>query len=179
MKNANEIKISEPCSKRWAELEGAGTRRYCGSCELHVVDGSALTKAAAESLIEEAPGRVCMRLEFTEEGHAIHAPEPSKEPKIGRTTIGLSLAAGILVACSDQLPEPSPPTEAIPVEAITPSTDKPLERPLEIMGEICYPTELPEPNDAPVTLKAEEHVDQLPVREMVGRIGVQTHPSER
>ncbi|QDV04885.1 hypothetical protein Poly30_03790 [Planctomycetes bacterium Poly30] len=160
MKNERELKIEEPCPMRWAELLGAGSRRYCGQCALHVVDGSAMTKAAAKRLVEDSSERVCMRVELDEGGRPVYLPETSSQGK-RLAGLGLVVASGMLVACTDDAPSAThPDPEPGPTSSNSDLVDEPLARPPEIMGEVCYP---PEPVD-------EGHLSQRP--EAMGKMVV-------
>ena len=55
------LTIQEPCSLRWEQLEGDGSRRFCGQCARHVHDLSAMTAPEAEALLEASRGeRLCV-----------------------------------------------------------------------------------------------------------------------
>lgn len=148
MKKNRELKIDEPCHMSWADLEGAGARRFCDQCTLHVVDGSSMTQSAAEKLVEESEERVCMRVEVDGQGRPVHTPETAAA---GRVLSGIkwTLASSLLVACVDdgaKAPDHddhnghgSSNGSVIGVG----TTEPPLERPLELMGEVCYPEETP------------------------------------
>lgn len=179
MSQERELKIEEPCHKRWAELKGAGARRFCGECSLHVVDGSALTKREAEALVETSTERVCMRVALDEQGQAVHAPEKAKDSKRALAGWGLALASGMLVACTDEPAAPETPTEE-PTEPGTTDqgAEEPLERPIEILGEICY-VEEPEPVDeASTELPPGDLENPAPNAEVMGRMRVLHLPEE-
>ena len=134
-----ELKIESPCHMQWAELKGAGAKRFCGECALHVVDGSAMTKSAAEELVESADDRVCMRVAVDKDGQAIHQPEaPAARPGL-LAGIGLTIASTMLVACGEEAqeaPAPTVPTEDQPHSI--PSEETEPERPHEVMGGMVY-----------------------------------------
>jgi hypothetical protein len=55
------VSIERPCPKRWSELVGDDTRRFCSECRLHVTNLSALTRAEGETfLADQGGGRVCV-----------------------------------------------------------------------------------------------------------------------
>ena len=142
----NGLRVEQPCPMRWAELEGGGNKRFCGQCSLHVVDGSAMTKDAAEHLVRSSDERVCMRLALDGEGRPLHAKPGPAERQVARLLrYGLTAAAGVLSACGDQQTEPNPgPPPATPnggpeeIEMLGEVVAVP-ERPIEIMGDVCYP----------------------------------------
>ncbi|MEL6428287.1 MAG: hypothetical protein AAFR54_03855 [Planctomycetota bacterium] len=177
------IEIDEPCSKRWGELEGGGTKRFCDACSLHVVDGSALTQGEAEALVQGTDERVCMRLELDADSRPVHVTEDARA-RVRARLLGVGLA-GALVACTDRAPEPLPDEGADAEHAETRIEDPaPLERPTEILGAVCYP----EPGDGdapePIEIMGEvEYVepDEEPAAspaELVGRIRLVEPASE-
>jgi hypothetical protein len=68
----DRVAVVGPCSKRWEELEGDGAKRYCETCELHVLDLSSLSRRRAETVLRERDGRLCVRyLIHPEEGRVL------------------------------------------------------------------------------------------------------------
>lgn len=57
-----EIKIARPCRADWNAMTGDEQARFCGSCHKNVYDISQMSRAAAEQLIAEKEGNVCIRL---------------------------------------------------------------------------------------------------------------------
>ena len=171
-----ELEIDEPCPKAWGELEGGGAKRFCHQCSLHVVDGSAMTREAAEDLVRSSDGRVCMRLEVGADGRPIHADAAAEEAQRERArrrilAWGLSAAAGVLSACDDarRRGEPAEPAGGDVAPTGQASTDRPDApgRPPEILGVVCYPEDVeavegdaaPEPTPtAPFELLGEVHL---------------------
>ncbi|MEL6714008.1 MAG: hypothetical protein AAFP86_09550 [Planctomycetota bacterium] len=172
---APRIEIDEPCSKRWGDLEGGGTKRFCDACSLHVVDGSALTRGEAEALVQGSDERVCMRLELDPDGRPVHVTEDARA-RIRARLLGVGLA-GALVACTDRAPEPVPDEGSDPEPAETRiENPEPLERPIEILGAVCYPD--PDGGDGPEPIEVMGEVECVepdeepaaPPAELVGRI---------
>src|SRR5687768_8336611 len=54
--------VATPCTADWGRMEGDEKKRFCGRCNLHVYNVSALSRGEAEALIAGAEGRLCMRL---------------------------------------------------------------------------------------------------------------------
>jgi hypothetical protein len=50
----DHLQVPQPCPKQWAELSGDSSKRYCSSCDHHVVDLSAHTRAEAERYLAKA-----------------------------------------------------------------------------------------------------------------------------
>ena len=122
---------------KWAELTGAGAKRFCGECALHVVDGSAMTKSAAVELVQSNSDRVCMRVAIDGDGQAVHQPEIEASRPRKLAGIGLTIASTMLVACGEELKEPTP--HAAPLQ--DPSHSAPAHsigtvRPPEILGKM-------------------------------------------
>lgn len=141
MKNS-KLHVETPCEKRWNDLEGNGGKRHCEACALHVIDGSALTKEAAEAVVTEARStgdRVCMRMLVDKSGQFVHRESAPEHKGLSAWKAGAVFAAGALVSCGEGAETPNDPGPAATEEGIeTPSTEPPSERPPEILGAICY-----------------------------------------
>ena len=105
----------------------------------------------------------------------VHAPELDEAPKISKAGIGLTLAAGMLVACADRPPEPMSATKSTSPDTTIPSTDEPLQRPSEIMGKACYSEEPSTTEETPLSLASGSDPNVLPRSEVMGRIGMGPH----
>ncbi|MEA2733933.1 MAG: hypothetical protein QOE14_384 [Humisphaera sp.] len=55
------IDIAKPCPADWDEMRGDEQVRFCKHCSLNVYNLSAMSRAAAEQLVAEREGRVCVR----------------------------------------------------------------------------------------------------------------------
>ncbi|MEM8710641.1 MAG: hypothetical protein AAGG01_06790 [Planctomycetota bacterium] len=139
--------MESPCEKKWADLSGEGEKRHCEACALHVIDGSALTKAQAESVVKKADAsgeRVCMRMLVDGHGGFVHAEEPPTPQKSLGWKAGAVLVSSALVACGDAASEQVGGADPSTAHEV-PSTERPPERPPEILGDICYVEEPEEP----------------------------------
>jgi hypothetical protein len=56
------VRIASPCTESWERMSGDDRARYCSGCDRKVYNLSAMTRFEAESLLENAEGRVCVRL---------------------------------------------------------------------------------------------------------------------
>src|SRR5687768_10787830 len=56
------VKIAKPCKADWDAMTGDERVRFCGSCRKDVYDLSVMTAAAAEALIKEKEGDLCVQL---------------------------------------------------------------------------------------------------------------------
>ena len=57
----SRVRVASPCTADWDSMIGDERVRFCGQCELHVYNLSAMTKAQAENLIVRTEGRLCVR----------------------------------------------------------------------------------------------------------------------
>jgi hypothetical protein len=55
------IDIPNPCPVEWNEMRGDERVRFCRHCSLHVYNLSEMTRDAAEALVAEREGRLCVR----------------------------------------------------------------------------------------------------------------------
>ena len=55
------MQIASPCAATWDEMSGDDQVRFCGRCAQHVYDLSDMTRAEAETLLEENEGQACLR----------------------------------------------------------------------------------------------------------------------
>lgn len=56
------VRIEEPCSLSWDEMAGDDTKRFCETCQHHVLNVSEMTEAELASLAERTD-QVCIRAE--------------------------------------------------------------------------------------------------------------------
>lgn len=69
---APPLEVQTPCPKRWAELNGDGKRRFCGECQLHVHNLSAMSSREREQFIAQAgDGRQCIAYELRPGGSMV------------------------------------------------------------------------------------------------------------
>lgn len=102
-----QLRLSQPCHKRWDELAGSGDTRYCDACRLHVHNLSALTRAQAEAFLAAARGRQCIYFQRRADGSVVTA---KSSRAAGWLLAGLSaLAAG----CTER-DEPAPTPQPTP-----------------------------------------------------------------
>ena len=55
------LEVAEPCTEDWNAMRGDDLNRFCRTCHHNVYDLSAMTREAAEQLVSEAEGRLCIR----------------------------------------------------------------------------------------------------------------------
>ena len=59
--NLSRVRIAAPCSADWEGMTGTERVRFCNSCNLHVYNLSAMTRAEAEHLVTNTEDRLCVR----------------------------------------------------------------------------------------------------------------------
>lgn len=59
-----QLSIASPCTASWDDMTGSETKRFCGQCNLHVHNVSAMSREDAEAFLGSAmnDGRVCVRM---------------------------------------------------------------------------------------------------------------------
>lgn len=113
------VSVDRPCPKRWSELVGDDTRRFCSECRLHVTNLSALTRAEGEAFLAEQSGSVCVTY-VPAAGGGARPLEPRPRAGFLRSLAHLAaLALGVLTA----LPG-CRPTEARPDGGTPPDPDE-------------------------------------------------------
>lgn len=161
----NPIAVRTPCPMKWQELAGSGPTRYCDQCSLHVHDAVQLPERTARAMVEEADGRVCMRLTYDERGRVLFAdtPRPGAARRHPLRRWLASAAAGLLAACQGE-------TAPAPVDDPAPAT--PPENCTQILGE----TSVEELGDvAPPRPTAGEVVPVRP--EIMGKVAPANRPT--
>ena len=69
----DKVRIASPCHARWEDMTGSDRARFCGQCNKHVYNFSAMTRAEVESLIREKEGRLCGRFYRRRDGRMLTA----------------------------------------------------------------------------------------------------------
>jgi hypothetical protein len=82
----NSVRIASPCQADWSEMYGDNRKRFCGDCKLNVYNLSGMTKDEAESLIQNAEGRLCVRFFQRQDGTILTADCPVGWAKIKQRT---------------------------------------------------------------------------------------------
>jgi len=125
----DDLRIQNPCPKKWDQLEGDGVRRYCEVCDLHVTNLSGLTRGTAEDFLERAAGRTCVTWVPDAAGRPRTLDGPVERPGFLRVAAALAAAlVPFLAACREQAPAPG--ALGKPVECV-PSTTDPGESPCD------------------------------------------------
>ncbi len=66
--HCHDLPIPEPCHESWEAMTGDDRRRHCASCDLSVVDLSALTRDEASVLLATRGEHRCVRYEHDAAG---------------------------------------------------------------------------------------------------------------
>lgn len=56
-----QVRVAAPCPASWDAMEGDEKVRFCGQCRLNVYNLSGMDKKAAETLVSQTEGRLCVR----------------------------------------------------------------------------------------------------------------------
>ncbi len=119
----NVLEISNPCGEDFQAMEGEGARRFCGSCEKHVHDLSAMTLEEAKALIREnAATGLCVTYRFDHTDRILFRPRPTlrRAPRTQLDGARRLLAAAALVPLLAILPACDAPTQEDPAEIVQP-----------------------------------------------------------
>lgn len=130
----DKVQLAYSCPLAWEKLVGGETRRFCGDCQKHVTNLSAMSRPAAEAWVARNQDvSACVRVEVDAQGRSVHRPA-------FRATALAALSLGAAACSTDEgfdtggASSPSSPTiaEVSPTspggEAVTP-TDRPLASP--------------------------------------------------
>ncbi|MCA9266878.1 MAG: hypothetical protein KDA41_00330, partial [Planctomycetales bacterium] len=64
----NIIDVASPCPADWQEMTGDDRVRFCGECQMHVYNLSALSETEALRLVNRHEGRLCVRFFRRQDG---------------------------------------------------------------------------------------------------------------
>ena len=147
----NNIKIASPCAANWDEMYGNEQKRFCGDCKLNVYNLSGMSKSAAENLLMETEGRLCVRYYKRADGTILTADCPVGWEMVKRrlsvcTTAIFSLVISLLTGLFFvSLFSKQTKTGAwLPIPFATPT---PHYEPL--MGAVAYPGPTPQQKPTP------------------------------
>jgi hypothetical protein len=100
-----KLRIASPCSVAWDSMVGDAQVRFCGSCQKHVYNLSAMTLDEARALIAEREGRLCARVYQRADGTVLTADCPvgrsilrEAEQRLNRKLRAGAMAAVALVS---------------------------------------------------------------------------------
>ncbi len=71
----DKVQLAYSCPLAWEKLVGGETRRFCGDCQKHVTNLSAMSRPAAEAWVARNHDvSVCVRVEVDAQGRSLHRP---------------------------------------------------------------------------------------------------------
>ncbi len=149
-----DVKVAAPCPADWNAMTGNDRVRFCGQCELHVYNLSALTQTEAEHLIAKTEGRLCVRYFSRADGTVLTQNCPTglraARQKVSRwatavLSAALSFAGGLGVTSMLRAPTSAQPATSLPDwRKLVPLTRTPPRREPAIMGAMIAPPRLPQ-----------------------------------
>ena len=122
----NKVELAFTCPLRWDKLVGGDSERFCGTCQKHVTNLSAMTRHEAAAFLRSTPGPICVRVEVDSAGRSVH------RPALSIPAMSLSLMAGAPVGSCNETPPAlmgSPPPI---VDVVEPVVEGPV---VEALGE--------------------------------------------
>ena len=136
----NKVELAFTCPLRWEKLVGGDTERFCGSCQKHVTNLSAMSRHEAAAFLRSTPGPICVRVEVDDKGRSVH------RPSLSIPAMSLSLMAGAPIHSCNDVPETpalmgSPPAVVLgemPAEPLMGKIAMPV---TEKMGDYAVPVD--------------------------------------
>ncbi len=169
----NNVKIASPCSANWNEMYGDDRKRFCGECKLNVYNLSGMTREAAETLLQNSEGRLCVRFYKRPDGTVLTEDCPVGWAKVKqRTKVFATAVMSMLIALFGGLFFVSVTSKqkgqigVLRNPFASPTPDYP-----PTMGAIAMPSPTPTPKASPSPRKSKT------MEEMVGKIVVQPKPN--
>ncbi|MBK7827089.1 hypothetical protein [Nannocystis sp.] len=124
---SNQLPIDSPCHESWEAMDGDAERRFCGVCQKHVHNLSAMRHDDARALLAESAGaNLCVRYSAETDG-SLRFRDLVPAARLTRGLVRSAFAAVLLAACD--------PGQAAPIadlgesviesirEATTPTND--------------------------------------------------------
>lgn len=164
----DDLRVASPCHERWDEMTGDEQARHCARCDKNVYNLSAMTREAAEALLRQREGRVCVRYYRRSDGTILTADCPvgvrrKRVQLVAAAGAMTALAAGVAATFARMGEAPPPPaprahtvtTEPRLPEALRSTPDTVVQEQGELsleMGDIAAP--------APPATTAPEHRPQ-------------------
>ncbi len=121
----DKVELAFTCPLRWDKLVGGDTERFCGSCQKHVTNLSAMSRHEAAAFLRNTPGPICVRVEVDDKGRSVH------RPSLSIPAMSLSLMAGAPIHSCNEVPDDTPALMGAPPAIMG---EAPVESPLPAVG---------------------------------------------
>ena len=95
----DNIEIAKPCSAAWEDMAGDERVRDCSQCKLSVYNISEMSQKAAENLIVQREGRLCIRLYRRPDGTLITDECPVALRRIRNSLKNFTRTAAAALSC--------------------------------------------------------------------------------
>lgn len=93
------LTVPEPCEEPWADMDERGPgQRHCQMCAQDVFDLGTMTRQAAEALVFESRGQVCVRFYRRNDGTVVTSDCTPVRHRALRRAAGGALKTGLRVA---------------------------------------------------------------------------------
>ena len=162
----NNITIASPCQADWDAMYGDSRKRFCGDCKLNVYNLSGMTRGEAESLIQNAEGRLCVRFFQRQDGTVLTADCPvgwaklkQRSRTVAKATISMIIALFTGVFFVSLFAKPKATIGDLIIPFSTPT-------PMPMMGAVAI---------RPTTDRFDRPVDQA----VMGRIAISPSPKKK
>jgi hypothetical protein len=138
------VRVAAPCTVDWEQMVGSERVRFCAQCKLNVYNLSEMTKQAAERLIVQNEGRLCVRFYRRRDGTILTNNCPvglqALKRRLSRTanavvSMVLSFFAGLLAFSG--LRETSPTSTVTQGTMVVSPNYRPQRKPEVMMGGIA------------------------------------------
>jgi hypothetical protein len=121
----DDVRVASPCHERWDDMTGDAQTRHCARCDKSVYNLSAMTREAAEALLRQREGKLCVRYFRRVDGTILTADCPVG---LRRKRVQLVAAAGAMTALAagaaamfSRMGAPMPPPASLRQGAVAPS----------------------------------------------------------
>lgn len=119
------VKVATPCRADWDKMTGTNTVRFCQTCTKNVYNLSGMTREAAEALVNEKEGKLCVRFYQRADGTMLTQDCPVGTKMARRPFYWLAagfaafLVSGVAIAQNENTKTMSPCPVTPPVYAMT------------------------------------------------------------
>ncbi|MEZ4451308.1 MAG: hypothetical protein R3B09_17645 [Nannocystaceae bacterium] len=118
------VPIESPCHESWEAMEGGAERRFCGVCEKHVHNLSAMRYDDAVALLQESAGEhLCVRYSAEADG-ALRFRDLVPRSRLTRGLRRAAFAAVLLAACGPKIEVAVPDLAEVIVDPIDYVTER-------------------------------------------------------